>query len=101
MPINYTDAYLRGYVDPDTEQRAAGDVDALGSFPEFWRDKLIALRVYVLICMDKQAEPEDLFTAKLATYNKEYSATLAQARAAVAATNDASPSLFSIPILRG
>lgn len=102
MPtLTYHDAYLSPYADDAVEARAFDYVDQLDTFDAVWRDQLAVLRAYLLICMDKQAEPEDLFTAKLKTYRREFESTLAQARSAAAAVTGESPALFSVPLLRG
>jgi len=98
--LAYFDGYLKSLVDLDTETRAYADVDALGVFPTAWRDKLAVLRAYVIVCMEKQAEPDDLFSAKLSIYRKEFDAVLTQARLASATTSGTGAALFSVPILR-
>ena len=87
MPLThpYHDQYLGPLVTGPTEERAVADVDALGSFPAAWAARLVVLRTYILTCLDSQRAPEDLFTAKLAVYRKEFDATLPQAKAAQAA----------------
>ncbi len=99
--LTYTDAYLTGYIDQSVEDRARADVDDLGTFPTDWRDKLTVLRAYIITCLDKQAQPEDLFTAKLKSYRAEFDRQLAGARNAQAEVADTAPGLISIPILRG
>lgn len=99
--LTYHDAYLKALIDDAAETRAYADVDALGAFDTTWRDKLTVLRAYVITCMEKQADPEDLFTAKLAVYRKEFDSVLAMARAASAVASGTGPALISIPIMRG
>lgn len=82
--MNYEDAYLAGLVTTDREQRAAADVALAGTFPADWTERLVVLRVYILICLESTAAPDDAFSAKLAHYRSEYRATLRAAQAAAA-----------------
>lgn len=96
--LDYFDAYLKNFVDLELEQRAQADVAEIGTFETPWPNRLTVLRAYIIICMEKQAEPEDLFTAKLKTYRAEFNVTLAQAQAAAAVVGEYG--MFSVPILR-
>jgi hypothetical protein len=79
----YTDAHLSRLVTLERETIATGDVDALGAFPTAWRNRLITLRTYVIICLESQkGGMDDIFSAKLSSYRREYDATLVQARRA-------------------
>lgn len=84
MPLAYTyaDKYLASLVTTDIETRAIDDVEALGTFPAAWVERLTILRSYLLVCMESQKAPDDLFTAKLATYRREFDAALPLARQA-------------------
>ncbi len=84
MPLTYTyhDKYLAPLVAAEVETRAAADVATLGTFTDEWVERLTVVRSYVLTCMEAQKAPDDLFTAKLAIYRKEFDALLPQARAA-------------------
>ncbi|MDP2811772.1 MAG: hypothetical protein Q8O34_16665 [Rhodocyclaceae bacterium] len=76
MPI-YTDAHLSRLATLEREMRAEADVDAITTFPAFWREKLVTLRVYLLICQESlTGNPEDTFQAKLDAYRKKWAATL-------------------------
>lgn len=99
--LDYQDAYLKSRITTDIEDRAYADVDRLGAFPQAWRDDLAVIRAYILTCIEKQSSGEDLFTAKLDTYRREFDAMLKQARAAKAETTGASPAFFTVPIRRG
>jgi hypothetical protein len=80
---NYTDAQLARLVNPTREARAYADVDAIAAFAAPWREQLVALRVYVLICLESQTgAQDDMFAAKLKSYQREFDATLTRARAA-------------------
>lgn len=82
VTLTYADAYLASLVTEAREQRAFDDVDALGTFATAWRNKLAVIRAYIITCLESQSDPDDLFSAKLAAYRREWSDTLAQARAA-------------------
>ena len=101
MPtLTYPDAYLSRHCTDDRETRALEAVDELGTFAAGWRDRLAVLQCYIIVCLECQADPEDLFTTKLKTYRSEFDRQLAMARAA---TPDAAGSafVFSIPLERG
>lgn len=103
----YTDAYLAPLVTEDREARAVADVAAIGTFPTDWTERLVRLRAYVLVCLESAKSPDDLFTAKLAAYRKEWDQALPLARAAQDAATAAAggvptmASLVSIPLERG
>lgn len=84
MTIEYHDAYLAPLIDktPEWETRAAEDVAQLGTFPTAWSDKLTVLRAYLLCRMESLADEQDVFSAKLTQYRKEWAATLQAARIA-------------------
>lgn len=97
----YPDAYLARFCTLDREDRAYADVDTFGTFSTEWRDKLCVIRTYIIACMESQAEPDDLFSAKLKTYSSEWATLLQQAKAAAAvAAQDTTFSVFSIPLER-
>lgn len=88
--LTYYDAYLSPYVTQSYEDRAEVDVDAIGTFATAWRNKLIVLRAYILICLESMAAEDDLFSAKLAEYRKEYNTTLGKAQS-VTLDDDGNP----------
>lgn len=98
--LTYPDAYLSKFCTEEREERAYADVDTLGTFADGWRDKLTILRCYILACLEHQADPDDLFSAKLKNYNKEFDAMLAQARAATSDSSGTNLPIFSIPLER-
>ena len=83
--IEYLDGYLSALIDkkPEWEERARADVAALGTFPEFWADRLIMVRTYILCCIESLASPDDVFSTKLKWYTEEYKRSLYEARLAV------------------
>ena len=97
----YDDAYLTTRIDSDLEERAMQEVDdmALGAIADNVRERLVILRAYILVCLEHQANPDDLYAAKLKNYRAEFDAALARARASVP---DAAGSsfVFSVPLER-
>lgn len=101
MPVlTYTDSYLKALITNNLEARAGEDVADLGSFPLIWANKLTVLRAYILCCLESNADEEDVFTLKLKQYQREFDATLQQARRAAQAPT---PGYFplSMPLERG
>lgn len=84
MPLTYTytDAYLKGQVTEARENLAEADVDAIATFSATWKQKLSIIRAYIIVCLECQAQPDDLFAQKLKHYRQEWEAQLAQAKAA-------------------
>ncbi len=95
------DEYLDRDVQPEMITQATEEVDNL--HPDitdpYYKQKLINLRVYQLVCLANQASADDLYTTKYKLYLKEYEQALKAAKANVAKTNNTP--LFSIPITRG
>jgi hypothetical protein len=96
----YPDAYLAKFCTADREERAFADVDREGTFNTEWRNRLTVLRCYVIACLENQAAPDDLFTAKLKSYRAEYDAELVRARAAQPDASASGALIFSIPLER-
>lgn len=82
LTYTYTDAYLKGQVTEARENIAEADVDAIATFSAAWKEKLTILRAYIIVCLECQAQPDDLFSQKLKHYRTEFDAQLAQAKAA-------------------
>ena len=103
----YPDAYLARFCNAEREDRARADVAVHGTFSDAWTERLIILRVYVLACLENQADAEDLFGVKLKQYRGEFDAALAAARAqaaqdaATAAGTLSGFGFLSIPLERG
>lgn len=98
-PDPYKDPYLANLVTPDREERAIADVAALGRFSGDFAERLTVIRAYVITCIECQASPDDLFVQKLKHYQREYDATLVQARASTPKA-DGSFTFFSIGLGR-
>lgn len=78
----YNDAYLKSHVNEERELRAVDEVAELGTFAADWNSRLVILRTYIITCLECQAQPDDLFAAKLRNYRDEFESVLNQARAA-------------------
>jgi len=103
MPIeftNYEDAYLKAQVTPSRAERAEADVAAFGTFTGDWPVKLAVLRAYIIVCLECQAQPDDLFAQKLKHYRQEFEATLGMARAASPRPDGSAQAIFSMTIER-
>lgn len=110
MPLTYTyfDPYLVPLVTEGRETRAIADVQAIRSdFPAAWLERLTRLRAYVIACQESQKAADDLFSVKMAQYQKEYDKTIplaiGAADAAAAGTTGVLPmrSFISIELERG
>lgn len=102
LTYTYTDAYLAPLVTQDRETRAIADVAAYGTFPADWIERLVRLRAYVLVCLESAKAADDLFTAKLSSYRKEFAEALPLAKAAQDALTSSSGfgGVYSIPLER-
>lgn len=98
--LTYRDAYLKKFCNSEMEDAAYAAVDLLGAFADEWRDPLTVLKCYELVCIENQADTEDLFTAKLKTYSKEFAGLLSQARTAAVDSDGNMFPVFSIPLER-
>ena len=99
--IEYTDAYLSRLISDEIEARARAEVALLdpdSTFSESWSDTLARLKAYVIVCIENQAAPDDLFTAKLKSYRAEFDAALARAQLDAEVIDG--PLLFTLPIER-
>lgn len=94
----YFDPYLTPLVTPEREARALSDVMAQrGDFPPAWLERLTRLRAYVITCQESQKSAEDLFSVKLAQYQKEHDKMLPMAQVAADAAL-ASTGLVALPM---
>jgi hypothetical protein len=68
----YPDAYLAKFCTVEREARALADVALMAAGKTFsadWTERLTIVQCYILACLENQAgQPEDLFTAKLKSY---------------------------------
>ena len=76
----YSDGYLSSLVTKERQVRATADVDLIGTFSTNYRDRLIALRTYILICQESVANSDDIFSKKLQVYSDEFKGLLVMAR---------------------
>lgn|SRR5574337_448568 len=99
----YQDAYLAKFCDEDLEARAIADVAVLvegRTLPAEWQERVVRFQAYILVCLDRQADVNDLFTAKLQTYREEMDKALPQAiEAADDLTEDVSTP-YNFPVQR-
>ncbi len=100
MSITYDDKFLGDRVTPDIEQQATTDVAELGEFEDYWRDRLIKLRAYILVCLIHQSEADDIYASKLGSYRKEFNDAERSAKRSQSTTTGKSPGLISIPVER-
>jgi len=98
--LTYRDAYLTKFCNLEMEDAAYAAVDLLGTFEDEWRDPLTIIKCYILVCLENQADAEDLFTAKFKSYSKEFEGLIAQARTAAPDDDGNIPAVFSIPLER-
>jgi hypothetical protein len=101
----YPDAYLAKFATEERETRALADVDLMAgdaTLSDDWTERLTIVQVYILACLENQADPEDLFTAKLKSYRQQLDTLLPQAIAAARteAGTISNIGLMSIPLER-
>jgi hypothetical protein len=111
LTYTYTDQYLTRHVTEAIEARALADVAELGDMPTGtdYAEKLTIIRAYIIVCLESQAEADDLYVTKLKSYRSEYDSLLKKARAAqtaasveaAATSGTSSAGFFTVPILRG
>jgi hypothetical protein len=101
LTYTYSDAYLKSRVTEDVEDRAIAEVEALGTLPDDWVERLGIIRAYIITCVEMSAKADDAFAEKLKLYKEEWKETLASAKRAQA---EANPSvnlpIFTIPVER-
>lgn len=104
---SYSDAYLAPFCDTDRETRAQAEVDLLETasgvtFSDDWNERLVIMKTYVLAAVENQADPDDLFAAKLKAYRQHFEALLPQAIAAARTTAGVTDGVgfFTIPTER-
>lgn len=109
MPTAYTypDAYLARFCVEEREARALSIVEGYADAAEVtlsadWTERLTIAQTYILAALENQADPEDLFSAKLKAYREEFGALLPQAVAAAKAAEGEATNIavLSIPIER-
>jgi len=79
MIYNYTDGYLMP--DDERELRALADINKIGITDAFYLEKLVILKTYLIVCLEDQSAPDDLFNQKLKHYQSEYDKVLQEALA--------------------
>lgn len=102
MPLinTYFDAYLKSSVTEERETRAGLNVAEYGAFAADWTARLVVLRTYIIVCLECQAQPDDLYSQKLKNYRNEFDAVLAQARADTQDAEGHPLPVLSVPLER-
>ena len=100
MQHSYQDAYLKAQITEERHTRAASEVVAIGNFTSDWFARLVVLRAYMIVCLECQAQPDDLFAQKLKHYRQEWEQALPQAQAAAASSTGGKLQLFTIALER-
>lgn len=77
--LAYTDLVLAPQVTEELAATATNEVDALGTYTDAWRNRLILFRVYILICLEYASTAGDPFSLKLDYYRSEFDKAKAQA----------------------
>lgn len=103
----YPDAYLAKHCNDDREARALSEVQRLAAIADVtlsddWTEQLTVVQCYVLAALENQADPDDLFSAKLKAYRQRFSDMLPQAIAAARAEEGtiSNVGIMSIPLER-
>jgi len=105
LTYTYPDAYLSKFATEDRETRALADVELMAGAETLsadWTERLVITQVYIIACLENQADTEDLFTAKLKSYRQQLDVLLPQAIAAARseAGTISNIGLMSIPLER-
>lgn len=103
----YPDAYLSKFCDEDREARAVAEITRLAgvadvTFSDDWTEQLVVVQCYILAAMENQADPEDLFSAKLKNYRARLSDLLPQAISAAKAAEGQTSNvgIWTVPLER-
>lgn len=103
----YPDAYLARFCTQDREDRALAIVQGMAAtagvtLAADWLERLTIAHTYILAALENQADPEDLFAAKLKAYRQQFDALLPQAIAAARRTAGTTSNLglLSVPLER-
>lgn len=103
----YPDAYLAKFCDEDREARAVAEITRLAgvagvTFSEDWTEQLVVVQCYILAAMENQADPDDLFSAKLKNYRARLSDLLPQAISAAKAADGQTSNvgIWTVPLER-
>jgi hypothetical protein len=104
---SYPDAYLGKFCTSERETRALAIVQdsattAGVTLSADWLERVTVAQTYVLAALENQADPEDLFAAKLKAYRQQLDALMPQAIAAARRTAGtiSNIGLMSVPLER-
>lgn len=89
MLYEYKDSYLA--IDQDREDRAVADVDVYNLTDQYYLEKLIIYKAYIIACIDDIRSPDDTFSAKLKYYQIEFDKALRDAKSSQVATSTGTP----------
>lgn len=94
------DAYLDSLITTEITEQATNYVEAVHSSitDTYFKEMLIALRVYILVCLDNQSEPDDIFATKKTDYKEMFKEVLENAESKQSASE--SKSTLSFPMER-
>ena len=105
LEYSYYDEYLRPNILPHTELRAKLEINYLGLKNEFFKNKLVVLKTYIICCLENQTTADDLFATKLKQYKTEFESiyNLALQDKKQSELSDSAFALndFNCPIMRG
>ena len=103
MTDRFQDVFLNRHCTPERLNRAYAHIEGLSldGITDEWRERLATLRTYVIVCLECQASPEDLFAEKLKHYRAEWETGLLQAKAAAPTSDGGRRSLFTVDLERG
>jgi len=101
MALTYTyhDAHLARLITETREADALADVGLIGTFPADWLERLTVLRAYIQTCMESMKSGDDIYSAKLTEYRREWDTTLAHATAAAEAAGSTVSDVVGWPAL--
>lgn len=100
MSAIYNDAYLSRFVTAEIETRASAEIATHGTFLQEWIDRLLPPQAYVIICLEQQGAPDDMFSAKLKSYQKELDRLIGYARTATPDLDGNIPPVFGVTLDR-
>ncbi len=89
--ITFNDPYLKKDATASRQSQATEQVNQMGTYPTFWRERLIELKTYIIICQECMAAEGDVYEVKLKAYRTEFSNALVSANAAQAEANPENP----------
>ena len=99
MNYPYNDPLLKSLVKTSDEDSAMASIATYGDFSDANLEILVPLRAYILVCIANMKASDDLFSAKLKAFQREFDNALAVAR--TKSKVGVQQSCFSVGIARG